>query len=140
MRRARVRAAYRSDWVGVRFPTLAITPYTMNLVASGRAAAPLRIRGVNGQRTVRSAETGPVHATLGSGTVSFASINATAFNGTFTAQYKGMDVYVPWLDTDLNGQCDPAFGRRQAGGITFPFTSPPVSKTYGNFSASRRAI
>ena len=78
--------------------------------------------------------TTPFTATLGSGTVTFASIHATAFNGNFSAVYKGMDVHVPWLDTDLTGDATLLSGGGKVASISFPFTSPPITKTYGNFS------
>ncbi len=130
-----------SDWVGVRFPSLAITPYTMNLVASGSLQPVVTDWGITGGGTNEGsglcgalATTTPFTATLGSGTVTFASINATAFNGNFTAVYKGMDVYVPWLDTHLKGDATLLSGGGKEASITFPFTSPPITKTYGNFS------
>ena len=36
------------DWVGVRFPSLAITPYTMNLVASGSLQPTVTDWGITG--------------------------------------------------------------------------------------------
>lgn len=122
------------DWVGVRFPQLAITPYTMNLV-SGSALQPIVTDwGIVGSGLCGNLNTGPFTATLGAGSVSFASINATAFNGTFSAQYKGMDVYVPWLDTHLKGDASLQSGGGKQAVISFPLTASPVSKTYGNFS------
>lgn len=130
-----------SEWVGVRFPSLAITPYTMNLVASGSLQPVVTDWGITGGGTNEGsglcgslATTTPFTAALGSGTVTFASINATAFNGNFTAVYKGMDVYVPWLDTHLKGDATLLSGGGKQASITFPFTSPPITKTYGNFS------
>jgi len=43
------------DWVGVRFPTLAITPYTMNLVASVRYSLPSRL-GITGGGPTKAAD------------------------------------------------------------------------------------
>jgi hypothetical protein len=130
-----------SDWVGVRFPTLAITPYTMNLVASGSLQPQVNDWGITGGGTNEGSglcgaltTTTPFTATLGSGTVTFASIHATAFNGNFSAVYKGMDVHVPWLDTDLTGDATLLSGGGKVASISFPFTSPPITKTYGNFS------
>jgi hypothetical protein len=130
-----------SDWVGVRFPSLAITPYTMNLVASGSLQPVVNDWGITGGGTNEGsglcgalATTTPFTATLGSGTVTFASINATAFNGNFSAVYKGMDIYVPWLDTHLTGDATLLSGGGKEASITFPLTSPPITKTYGNFS------
>jgi hypothetical protein len=129
------------DWVGVRFLSLAITPYTMNLVSSASLQPTVTDWGITGGGTnegsglcgTLSTNT-PYTATLGSGTVTFASINATAFNGNFSALYKGMDIYVPWLDTHLKGDASLLSGGGKEASITFPFTSPPISKTYGNFA------
>jgi hypothetical protein len=123
-----------SDWVGVQLPSLAITPYTMDLVSSSSLQPVVADWGVIGSGLCGTFSTGPFKATLGAGSVSFASINATAFSGTFTAQYKGMDVYVPWLDTHLKGDATLHSGRGKQASISFPFNSTPVSKPYGNFA------
>ena len=122
------------DWVGVRFPSLAITPYTMDLVSSSSLQPVVTDWGVTGNGLCGSLSTGPFTANLGAGSISFASINATAFNGTFNAQYKGMDIYVPWLDTHLKGDASLQSGGGKQASITFPFKSPPVSRTFGNFA------
>ncbi len=44
-----------------------------------------------------------------------------------------MDVYVPWLDAHLKGDATLQSGGGKQASICFPFSSPPVSKTYGNF-------
>jgi hypothetical protein len=122
-----------ADWVGVRFPTLAITPYTMNLVSSASLQPIVTDWGVIGGGLCGSLTTGPFTAILGAGSISFSSINATAFNGTFSAQYNGMDVYVPWLDTHLKGNATLQSGGGKQASISFPLTSLPVTKSYGNF-------
>ena len=122
------------DWVGVRFPSLAITPYTMDLVSGSSLRPVVTDWGVTGSGLCGSLSTGPFTATLGAGSVSFASINAIATNGTFSAQYKGMDVYVPWLDTHLKGDAFLQSGGGKQASITFPLSSAPVSKRYGNFA------
>jgi len=122
-----------NDWVGVRFPSLAITPYTMNLVSTASLQPTVTDWGVIGSGLCGSLATGSFTASLGAGTVSFASINATAFNGTFNAQYNGMDVYVPWLDTHLKGNATLQSGGGKQASISFPLNSSPVTKSYGNF-------
>ncbi len=126
------------DWVGVRFPSLAITPYTMDLVSTSSLQPTVTDWGMaenqHSSGLCGSLSTGPFTASLGAGTISFASISATAFDGIFTAQYKGMDVYVPWLDTHLKGDATLLSGGGKQASMTFPLTSPPVSKTYGNFA------
>jgi hypothetical protein len=122
-----------ADWVGVRFPTLAITPYTMNLVSGASLQPVVTDWGVIGDGLCGSLTTGPFKASLGAGSVSFASINATAFNGTFSAQYNGMDVYVPWLDTHLKGNATLQSGGGNQANISFPLSSVQVTKSFGNF-------
>ncbi|MGA2352333.1 MAG: hypothetical protein ABSF70_17995 [Terracidiphilus sp.] len=122
-----------NDWVGVRFPNLAITPYTMNLISTASLQPTVTDWGVTGSGLCGALMTGPFTANLGAGTVSFASINATAFNGTFNAQYNGMDVHVPWLDTDLKGNATLQSGGGKQASISFPLNSSPVTKSYGNF-------
>jgi hypothetical protein len=122
------------DWVGVRFPSLAITPYTMDLVSSSSLQPVVNDWGVTGGLCGNLTTTTPFTATIGAGSVTIGSINATAFNGTFSAQYKGMDIYVPWLDVHLKGDATLQSGGGKQASISFPFTVPPVSKTFGNFA------
>ncbi len=123
-----------ADWVGVRFPSLAITPYTMDLVSTSSLQPVVTNWGVVGSGLCGNLSTGPFTASLGAGSVSFASINATAFNGTFNAQYNGMDIYVPWLAVHLKGNATLQSGGGKQASINFPFTVPPVTKTQGNFA------
>jgi hypothetical protein len=122
-----------ADWVGVRFPSLAITPYTMNLVSSSSLQPTVTDWGVTGSGLCGALNTGPFTAGLGKGSVSFQSINAAASNGNFTAQYNGMDVYVPWLVTHLKGNATLQSGGGKQANISFPLSSPSVTKSYGNF-------
>jgi len=121
------------DWVGVRFPSLAITPYTMDLVATSSLQPVVTNWGIT-SGLCGTLSTGPFTAALGAGSVSFASINATAFNGQFNAQYNGMDIFVPWLNVHLKGNAVLQSGGGTQASINFPFTVPPVSITQGNFS------
>jgi hypothetical protein len=122
------------DWVGVRFSSLTVIPYTMDLVSSSALQPTVTDWGIVGSGLCGSLATGPFSAKLGDGTISFASINATASNGDFSAQYKGMDVYVPWLDTHLKGDAFLQSGGGKQAGISFPLAGSSVSKTYGNIS------
>ena len=88
-----------------------------------------------------SLSTGPFTATLDAGSISFASINATASNGNFSAQYNGLDVYAPWLDTHLKGDATLQSGGGKEASLGFTFTgSPVVSKTYGNLAFTARNL
>ncbi len=131
------------DWVGVRFPSLAITPYTMDLVSSTALQPVVNDWGVVGSTGSAHSGSGlcghllttqPFTATVGTGSVTIGQIDATAFNGTFSAAYNGMDIYVPWLDVHLKGNATLQSGGGKQASINFPFSVPPVSKTYGNFS------
>ena len=122
------------DWVGVRFPNLAITPYMFNLVAGASVQPTVTDWGVIGNGLCGTASTGPVSINVGAGTVKIKSIVATASGGIFDAKYNDMDVHVPWLDADLTGNADLLSGGGKQANMTFPLTSPSVSKNYGNFS------
>jgi hypothetical protein len=122
------------DWVGVRFASLAITPYTMDLVSSSSLQPNVTDWGVADSGLCGKLATGAFSAALGDGSVSFASINATASNGAFDAQYKGMDVYVPWLETHLKGDAYLQSGGGKQASINFPLTGSAVSKTYNNIA------
>jgi hypothetical protein len=122
-----------ADWVGVRFPTLQVTPFTMNLVSSSSLQPQVTDWGI-ANKLCGHLQVGNFTATLGEGSVHFDSIDATAFNGTLNAIYNGMDIYVPWLDIDLKGNATLQSGGGKQASISFPFNVPPVSKTFGNFS------
>jgi hypothetical protein len=40
-----------------------------------------------------------------------------------------MDIYVPWLDTHLQGDATLLSGGGKEASISFPFNIPPISKT-----------
>ncbi len=125
------------DWVGVRFPSLTLIPYTMGLVQSSSFQFNVNDWGIVGHNLCGHLLTPqPFTSALEDGTVSFASLEATATpgQGDFSATYHGMDIYVPWLDTHITGE-----GHLQSGGgkqatIAFPSGAPSVTKTYGNIS------
>ena len=131
------------DWVGVRFPSLTLIPYTMGLVQSSSFQFNLNDWGIVGHNLCGHLLTPqPFTAPLEDGTVSFASLEATAApgQGDFSATYHGMDIYVPWLDTHITGD-----GHLQSGGgkqatITFPTGAPSVTKTYGNISFTAKNL
>ena len=123
-----------ADWVGVRFPSLAVTPYTFNLVSGAALQPTVTDWGVIGSGLCGTLNTGQFTANLGAGSVSFKSIVATAANGNFDAQYNGMDVHVPWLDAHLTGNASLMSDGGKQANMTFPLTSPAVSKNYGNFN------
>ncbi len=131
------------DWVGVRFPSLTLIPYTMGLVQSSSFQFNVNDWGIVGHNLCGHLVTPqPFKAPLEDGTVSFASLEATAApgQGDFSATYHGMDIYVPWLDTHITGD-----GHLQSGGgkqatITFPSGAPSVTKTYGNISFTAKNL
>ena len=131
------------DWVGVRFPSLTLIPYTMGLVQSSSFQFNVNDWGIVGHNLCGHFVTPqPFTAPLEDGTVSFASLEATAApgQGDFSATYHGMDIYVPWLDTHITGD-----GHLQSGGgkqatITFPSGAPSVTKTYGNISFTAKNL
>ena len=125
-----------ADWVGVRFPSLTIVPYTMGLVSSSALAPTVTDWGVVGHSLCGSLTTGPFKAPYESGSVAFQKLVATAQpgQGDFSATYYGMDIYVPWLDTHITGDAHLQSGGGQQASITFPTGAPSVTKTYGNIS------
>jgi hypothetical protein len=131
------------DWVGVRFPSLTLIPYTMGLVQSSSFQFNVNDWGIVGHNLCGHLLTKqPFTAPLEDGTVTFASLEATAApgQGDFSATYHGMDIYVPWLDTHITGD-----GHLQSGGgkqatITFPSGAPSVTKTYGNISFTAKNL
>ncbi len=131
------------DWVGVRFPSLTLIPYTMGLVQSSTFQFNVNDWGIVGHNLCGHLVTQqPFTAPLEDGTVTFASLEATAApgQGDFSATYHGMDIYVPWLDTHITGD-----GHLQSGGgkqatITFPSGAPSVTKTYGNISFTAKNL
>jgi len=130
------------DWVGVRFPTLTITPYTMGLVSSSALQPTVTDWGVVGHNLCGSLTTGPFKAAYEEGTVAFQKLVATAQpgQGDFSATYYGMDIYVPWLDTHITGDAHLQSGGGQQASITFPTSANAVTKTYGNISFTAKNL
>lgn len=130
------------DWVGVRFPTLTITPYTMGLVSSSALQPTVTDWGVVGHSLCGSLTTGPFKAAYESGSVAFQKLVATAQpgQGDFSATYYGMDIYVPWLDTHITGDAHLQSGGGQQASITFPTSADAVTKTYGNISFTAKNL
>lgn len=131
-----------ADWVGVRFPSLTVIPYTMGLVSSSALQANVTDWGVVDGGLCGSLSTGPFTSQLGKGTVSFASITATATpgHGDFSATYHGIDIYVPWLDTHIKGDGQLMSGGGKQASITFPTSTPSVTKSYGNISFTAKNL
>jgi hypothetical protein len=123
-----------TDWVGVRFSTVTITPYTMDLVAASALQPTKTDWGILDSGLCGTLSTGSFKAALGDGSVSFASIDFAANNRTYSAHYKQMDIYVPWLDTHLKGDADLQAGGGKQASINFPFNGSSASKTYSNVS------
>ncbi len=121
-----------TDWVGVRFVDAVIVPYTMDLVSQLQKT--VTDWGIVGGGICGYFSTGPFTANLGEGTVHFDSIQATAHNGTFSAQYNGMDVHVPWLNTDMTGNPQLQAGGGQEAYITFPLSGTAAPLNYPNIS------
>jgi hypothetical protein len=131
-----------SDWVGVRFPTLTVVPYTMGLVSASALSPTVTDWGVIGGGLCGSLTTGQFHSNYEDGTVDFQKLVATAApgQGDLTATYYGMDIYVPWLDTHIQGDAHLQSGGGQQASITFPTTTAPVTKTYGNVSFTAKNL
>lgn len=125
-----------ADWVGVRFPSLTITPYTFDLVSGSSIQQSVPDWGVVSNGLCGRLHSQPFTTKLGQGTISFQSIDATAFNGTFNATYNGMDIHVPWLNIDLTGNATLLSGGGKQASISFPLaaTVPNVTRTFGNLS------
>jgi hypothetical protein len=121
-----------AGWVGVRLTSATVVPFTMDLVASSSIRRTVTDWGIVGSGLCGHFSTGAFTANLGDGSVHFDSIDATAQNGTFNALYKGMDVHVPWLDTDLTGDAQLQAGGGHEAYITFPLNGTASPKNYTN--------
>ena len=130
------------DWVGVRFPTLTVVPYTMGLVAASALQPTVTDWGVIGGGLCGSLTTGQFHSNYEDGTVDFQKLVATAApgQGDLTATYYGMDIYVPWLDTHIKGDAHLQSGGGKQASITFPNSPAQVTKTYGNVSFTAKNL
>ncbi len=140
------------DWVGVRFPNLTVNPYTMNLVSASSMQQVVTDWGITsgtgasgGAGLCGAFTTGPFHATVGAGTVSFKSIQAQAFNGNFSATYNSMDIHVPFLNTDLVGNASLQSGGGQQAMLTFPCSTVPnpcqtVTQTFSNIKITAKNL
>lgn len=133
------------DWVGVRFPSLTIIPYTMGLVSSSALQPVVNDWGVvNGGLcgSLSTGSNGAFTARLDAGTVTFQSIDAYVApgQGDFRATYKGIDIYVPWLDTHITGDGHLSSGGGKQASILFPTPASSVTKTYGNISFTAKNL
>jgi hypothetical protein len=140
------------DWVGVRFPTLTVNPYTMNLVSASSMQQVVTDWGITsgtgssgGAGLCGAFTTGPFHATVGAGTVSFKSVHAQAFNGNFSATYNSMDIHVPFLNTDLIGNASLQSGGGQQAMLTFPCSTVPnpcqtVTQTFNDIKITAKNL
>src|SRR5208282_4674821 len=91
------------DWVGVRFSTLIVYPYTMDLVSGASFQTTVSEWGVNDQGLCGSISTGPFSASVLNGSIGFASVTGQVKYSAVTAAYNGLDVYAPLLATHLKG-------------------------------------
>ncbi len=121
-----------ADWVGINLPSLTVYPYTMNLVSGSSFQTSPQGWGVNDQGLCGSLNTGKFTAPLLAGSISFSSVTATVQYSSLTATYNGLDVYVPLLNSHLTGNANLQSGGGKQASVTFTFTSPPVTKTFGN--------
>ncbi|HUJ31730.1 MAG TPA: hypothetical protein VLY23_10660 [Candidatus Acidoferrum sp.] len=121
-----------SQWLGVRLGSATIVPYTMDLVTPQTVQRTVSNWGFDGSGVCGTFNTGAFTATLEEGSVSFKSITATAQNGTFNALYQGMDVHVPWLNTDLTGDAKLQSGGGKEASITFPLSGTAQPQHYTN--------
>jgi hypothetical protein len=121
-----------SQWLGVRLGSAIIVPYTMDLVAPQQVQRTVQNWGFDGSGVCGTFNTGAFTATLEEGSVSFKSISATAQGGTFNALYQGMDVHVPWLNTDLTGDAQLQSGGGKQASITFPLSGSAQPQHYTN--------
>ena len=140
------------DWVGVRFPNLTVNPYTMSLVSASTMQQVVTDWGVtsgtgsNGGAGLCGAfTTGPFSATVGVGKISFQSIQAQAFGGAFNATYNGMDIHVPFLNTDLKGNASLSSGGGKQAMLTFPCSAvpnpcPTVTQTFNNITITAKNL
>jgi hypothetical protein len=130
------------DWVGVRFKSLAITPYTFGLSTSLQANPTdwsVIDNGLCGTLKI-----GAFDAAYEAGSIHFDSITFQAYNHTEIATYNNFKIHIPWLDADLTGS--PVLqsgGSSNSKGPGFSFsslTSSPstIAKNYGNFGFTAR--
>jgi len=140
------------DWVGVRFPTLTVNPYTMNLVSASSMQQVVTDWGITsgtgssgGSGLCGAFTTQNFSATVGAGTVKFKSIQVQAFGGNFSATYNGMDIHVPFLNTDLTANASLQSGGGKQAMITFPCSAVPnpcqtVTQTFNNIKITAKNL
>jgi hypothetical protein len=124
------------DWVGVRFSTLIVYPYTMDLVSGASFQTTVSDWGVNDQGLCGSISTGPFSASVLNGSIGFASVTGQVKYSAVNAAYNGLDVYAPLLGTHLKGNATLQSGGGKQANISFNFTGSPAVKAYGNVSFS----
>lgn len=120
------------QWLGVRFGSATIVPYTMGLVGSSAMAQTKQNWAIDQYSVCGSLHAGQFTAQVDAGTVSFQSIDFTAQNGTFQAIYHGMDVHVPWLNVDMTGDPQLLSGGGKLSSMTFPLNGTAQPLRYPN--------
>ncbi|MGA7561409.1 MAG: IPT/TIG domain-containing protein [Terriglobales bacterium] len=124
------------DWVGVRFSTLTVYPYTMDLVSGASFQTTVGDWGINDQGLCGGISTGPFSASVLNGSIGFASVTGQVKYSAVNATYNGLDVYAPLLGTHVKGNATLQSGGGKQANISFNFTGSPAVKAYGNVSFS----
>ena len=122
-----------TQWVGVRVANATITPFTFNLAGTGVGAKTEPNWAVDKNNAVCGTfDSGVFTATVEQGSVSFKSIHMQAAQQTYEADYKGVDVHVPWLNVDLTGDAQLLSGGGKVTNMTLPLSGTAQPLKYAN--------
>ncbi|GAB4486172.1 MAG: hypothetical protein OHK006_13620 [Thermodesulfovibrionales bacterium] len=123
-------------WVGVHLGSAKLNPYLFDLVPAGGYPSPV----VNDWAVVDNLVCGraliakPFDAKVVEGTVHFDSLDVESKQGSFTAVYKNMDVYVPWIQAHLKGDAKLQYEGGGKKGLSLPLTGSSSLKDYGTIT------
>lgn len=118
-------------WIGMHLGTLSLKPNMFDLVGSLTAVPTVSDWAVKDGLVCGQTSIGPFDATMDEGTFHWDSVDVTAQNGNFDADYKNLRVHVPWLDADLTGHGTVFYHRGGDKGATFAVTGKIPPKDYG---------
>jgi len=125
-----------ADWVGVRFSSLTVYPYTFDLVSGASYQTTVSDWGISDQGLCGNVSSGPFKAQVLNGSIGFNSVTGPVRDSSVNATYNKLDVHIPFLATDVQGDATLQSGGGKQANISFVFNSQPASKTYGNVSVT----
>lgn len=128
------------SWVGIDLGTARIIPYTFNLVSN----SPFKLESdkftITDDGICGSVSSAHFFSTMDKGSLKFDTVKLYVKNGNYDIEYKGLDIFVPWIDAHLKGNA-PLTLTSEGYGISFSgVKSPDIQKNYENINMRARNL